>query len=63
MSATYSNSRIGVYVDTANMYRNGGFRMRYDVLREFACRDGADPVRLNAYVSFDADRARTDSVY
>ncbi|HRO25244.1 MAG TPA: NYN domain-containing protein, partial [Promineifilum sp.] len=46
-----------------NMYRNGGFRMRYDVLRDFACRDGAEPVRLNAYVSFDADRGRTDSVY
>lgn len=63
MQDTQSNSRIGVYVDTANMYRNGGFRMRYDVLREFACRDGAEPVRLNAYVSFDAERARTDPVY
>ncbi|MBP9501181.1 MAG: NYN domain-containing protein [Candidatus Promineofilum sp.] len=63
MSNSQSNSRIGVYVDTANMYRNGGFRMRYDVLREFACRDGAEPMRLNAYVSFDADRARTDPVY
>ena len=37
--------------------------MRYDVLREFACRDGAEPARLNAYVSFDADRARADPVY
>lgn len=37
--------------------------MRYDVLREFACRDGAEPVRLNAYVSFDADRARADPIY
>ncbi len=58
-----SSARVGVYVDTANMYRNGGYRMRYDVLREFACRDGAEPVRLNAYVSFDADRARTDPIY
>ena len=58
-----SFSRVGVYVDTANMYRNGGFRMRYDVLRDFACRDGAEPARLNAYVSFDADRARADPVY
>ncbi len=58
-----SLSRVGVYVDTANMYRNGGYRMRYDVLREFACRDGAELARLNAYVSFDAERARTDGVY
>ena len=32
---------------------NGGFGMRYEVLRQFACRDGAVPMRLNAYVSFD----------
>ena len=63
MQDNRSISRVGVYVDTANMYRNGGYRMRYDVLREFACRDGAELVRLNAYVSFDADRERTDAVY
>ena len=28
-----------------------------DVLREFACRDYAEPVRLNAYVTFDGERA------
>jgi len=63
MPDNYSTARVGVYVDTANMYRNGGYRMRYDVLREFACRDGAELARLNAYVSFDADRARTDAIY
>ena len=63
MHDTRSTSRVGVYVDTANMYRNGGYRMRYDVLRGFAGRDGAELVRLNAYVSFDAERARTDPVY
>jgi len=56
-------SKIGVYVDTANLYRSGGQRMQYDVLREFACRDGAELLRLNAYVSYDADRAKTDTVY
>ncbi len=63
MQNNHSNARVAVYVDTANMYRNGGYRMRYDVLREFASRDGAELVRLNAYVSFDADRARTDPIY
>jgi len=33
------------------MYMNGGPKMQYDVLRDFACRDGAEPVRLNAYVT------------
>ncbi len=56
-------SRVGVYVDVANIARNGGYGMRYDVLREFACRGGADPVRLNSYVTYDAERAETDHGY
>lgn len=58
-----SFSKAGVYVDTSNMYRNGGRRMRYDVLREFASREGSELVRLNAYVSYDAERASSDQVY
>ncbi|MDM8529035.1 NYN domain-containing protein [Anaerolineales bacterium HSG24] len=57
------NTKVGVYVDVANMYFNGGRRMQYDALREFACRDGADPLRLNAYVSFDVERAQEDIIY
>ncbi|MFP4346064.1 MAG: NYN domain-containing protein [Anaerolineales bacterium] len=63
MISCSSSSKIGVYVDTANIYRSGGSRMQYDVLREFACRDGAELVRLNAYVSYDADRAGNDQGY
>jgi hypothetical protein len=33
------------------------------VLRAFANRDNAEIVRLNAYASFDADRAKTDPAY
>ncbi len=58
-----TSMRVGVFVDTANMYLNGGQRMRYDVLREFATRDGAELFRLNAYVTFDSERARNDSLY
>ncbi len=58
-----SNSKVGVYIDVANMYSNGGHRMRYDVLREFASRDNAELVRLNAYASYDEERAQTDAVY
>ncbi len=63
MPQTQSFSRVGVYVDASNIYRNGGSRMRYDVLREFACRDGSELVRLNAYVSYDTERARLDPTY
>ncbi len=63
MSSARSHLRVGVYVDVANLFRNGGYGMRYDVLREFACRGDAEPVRLNAYVTFDADRAEQDGPY
>ena len=55
--------RVGVYVDTENVTRNGGRGLRYDVLREFACRDGADALRLNSYTSRDPERAEQDDVY
>ena len=55
--------RIGVYVDTENITRNGGRSLRYDVLREFACRDEADALRLNSYTSVDEDRSREDENY
>ena len=58
-----SNIRAGVYLDVENLNRNGGYRMRYDVLREFASRDGAEVVRLNAYVGYDEDRVKRDPVY
>ncbi|RMG61036.1 MAG: NYN domain-containing protein [Calditrichaeota bacterium] len=53
----------GVYVDVANIAMNGGFGMRFDVLRQFAAHDGAEVVRLNAYVVFDQERANRDSQY
>lgn len=56
-------TRVGVFVDVENINRTGGFGMRYDVLRRFACRDAAEPVRLNAYVAFDEERARDDRAY
>ena len=63
MTTHHSSARVGVYIDVANLTRNGGYGMRYEVLREFACRGNAEPVRLNAYVSYDADRAENDSAY
>src|SRR5438270_12276894 len=63
MSSRSAGVRVGVYVDVENIMRNGGRGIRYDVLREFACRDGAQPVRLNAYLAFDEERARRDADY
>ena len=63
MSQATSNLKVGVFVDVANIYMNGGQKMQYDVLRTFACRDGAEPLRLNAYVTFDTVRAEEDEDY
>jgi len=63
MSSQGHGNKVGVYVDVSNLTMNGGFGMRYEVLRQFACRGGGYPVRLNAYVSFDDARARTDREY
>lgn len=65
MAALHENRglKTGLYIDVSNLAMNGGFGMRYDVLREFACRGGAEPIRLNAYVSYDPQRAESDFDY
>ncbi|MBL8798257.1 MAG: NYN domain-containing protein [Planctomycetia bacterium] len=55
--------RVGVYVDVENLMRNGGRGLRFDTLREFACRDGGEAIRLNAYLAFDDERAQRDADY
>lgn len=63
MEIRRSGLRAGVYVDVENSTRNGGRGLRFDVLRDFACRDGADALRLNAYLAYDSERARHDQFY
>ncbi len=63
MPRTNSHLKVGVFVDVANIYMNGGQRMQYDVLREFACRDSSEAIRLNAYVTYDVERAEDDEEY
>lgn len=55
--------RVGVYVDASNIGMNGGHGMRYDALRELACRAGGEAQRLNAYLAYDERRAQQDSEY
>jgi len=55
-----ADTKVGVYVDVANIARNGGYGIQFDILREFACRDYARPIRLNAYVGYDRTRADRD---
>ncbi len=58
-----TNLRVGVFVDAENVRYNGGYQMRYDVLRRFAAREGGHLQRLNTYLAFDSERARDDPDY
>lgn len=54
---------VGIFVDAVNVTMNGGFGLRYDILRKFAARDGRIPSRMNVYLAYDRDRAETDESY
>jgi uncharacterized LabA/DUF88 family protein len=58
-----SQIKVGVYVDAENVKYNGGYNLRYDVLRHFAARNGGHLLRLNVYLAFDAERAKDDNDY
>lgn len=58
-----SNLKVGVFVDAENIKFNGGYQLRYDVLRRFAARDGGTLLRLNTYLAFDQERSREDPEY
>jgi uncharacterized LabA/DUF88 family protein len=55
--------KVGVFVDAENIRLNGGYALRYDVLRRFAGRDGGTLLRLNTYIAFDRERADQDPEY
>ena len=57
------NLKVGVFVDAENIKLNGGYQMRYDVLRRFAARGGGTLLRLNTYLAFDRERVENDSEY
>ncbi len=58
-----AKERVGIYIDAVNVTMNGGFGLRYDILRKFACRSGGIPSRLNVYLCYDADRLDDDPEY
>jgi hypothetical protein len=52
--------KVGVYVDVANIAYNGGFGMRYEVLREFAMRNNAEnrAPQCLCHIRFNAGQKR-----
>jgi uncharacterized LabA/DUF88 family protein/cold shock CspA family protein len=59
----YTKERVGIYVDAVNVTMNGGYGLRYDILRMFACRSGALAARLNVYLCYDPERLQEDHDY
>jgi uncharacterized LabA/DUF88 family protein len=57
------NIKVGVFVDAENIRYNGGYQLRYDILRRFAGRYNGSLLRLNTYIAFDKERARDDYDY
>lgn len=55
--------KVGIFVDAINVTMNGGFGLRYDILRKFATRDGHIPARLNVYLAIDQRRAEEEEAY
>jgi uncharacterized LabA/DUF88 family protein len=55
--------RVGVYVDSMNIMRSGGYGMRYEVIRRLAGFNSDEAARLNAYVAIDEERAVSDPAY
>jgi len=58
-----SDMKVGVFVDAENIKYNGGYQMRYDILRRFAVREGGFALRLETYMANDPERARDDIEY
>lgn len=55
--------KYGIYVDAVSVTMNGGYGLRYDILRKFAERDGGLASRLNVYLAYDESRAKEDESY
>ncbi len=55
--------KVGVYIDASNITLNGGYAMRYDILKEFCLKAGENPIRLNTYLAYDDKRAQEDFEY
>jgi len=57
------NKEAGIFVDAVNVTMNGGYGLRYDILRSYSGRDGSVPSRMNVYLAIDQRRRKKDENY
>ena len=55
--------KAGIFLDMDNLMRNGGWGLRYDVIRALVEAQGTTVLRANAYMAMDLERERRDAEY
>ncbi|MFH1985135.1 MAG: NYN domain-containing protein [Pseudomonadota bacterium] len=55
--------KAGIFLDIENLSRNGGWGMRYDVIKTLAKAQGTVVLRANAYMAMDQQREKEDSEF
>lgn len=55
--------KAGIFLDVENLMRNGGWGMKYDVVRDLVAAQGAVVLRANAYMAVDNEREQHDEIY
>jgi len=55
--------KAGIYLDVANLFRNGGRGMDFAIFRELVESEGYNVLRANAYISVDVEREQNDPEY
>lgn len=55
--------KAGIFLDMENLSRNGGWGIRYEVIKELAEAQGTIVLRANAYLAVDVERERQETGY
>lgn len=55
--------KIGIFVDGENIKYNGGFHIKYNILKNFALKENGDIQRMNTYIATDIEKMKTDIKY
>lgn len=55
--------KAGIFLDIENLSRNGGWGIRYEVIKDLVQAQGPTVLRANAYLAIDVERERQDTGY
>lgn len=53
--------KAGIFLDIENLTRNGGWGIRYEVIKDLAAAQGCAVLRANAYMAIDEERESLES--